>query len=124
MNCVVSHKIVNSEEKIIKNNISATYEKNILKYKSDEDHIKLTISRDNIIMTKDNLSSETILNFIEGKKTTSQYKIKLLNSIIDISVLTNKLQISSDRIYIEYEIWFDLEYSGKFIYELNIREMK
>ena len=119
---LIDYKIKNNEEDLIKKNIDAMYENNIITFKDEEDSIKLIINNDNITMVKDNLSSKTTLNFILNKKTDSEYEIKLLNTIIDLKVLTNKLEISKERIYIEYEIWFDSEYSGKFKYEINIKE--
>ena len=119
---LIDYKIKNIEEDLIKKNIDAIYENNILTFKDEKDSIKLIINNDNITMIKDNLSSKTTLNFILNKKTDSEYEIKLLNTIIDLKVLTNKLEISKERIYIEYEIWFDSEYSGKFKYEINIKE--
>ena len=123
LKCLIDYKISNPEEDFIKNNIDADYSNNEITFKDANDSIKLIINKDNIIMIKDDLSSKTTLNFILNKKTNSEYFIKVLNTIIDLKVLTNKLEISKDKIYIEYEIWFDTEYSGKFNYEINIKEM-
>lgn len=120
---LIDYEILNPDEKIFKNNIEATYKDDEISYKDDKDSIKLIIKKDNIIMIKDNFSSETTLNFIENKKTESQYLIKSLNMFITLKVLTNKLNIEKDKINIEYEIWFDDEYSGKFKYDLYIKEM-
>ena len=124
LKCLIDYKIINSEEKTVKNNIISDYTNNTLSYKDESDNMKLIINKDNIIMIKDNLTSITTLNFIKNKKTDSEYKIKVLNTIIDMKVLTNKLEINDDKIHIEYEIWFDEEYSGKFEFEISIKEME
>ena len=124
LKCLIDYKIDNIEDEFIKKDIQAEYINNEITFKDENDSIKLIINNDNIIMIKDDLPSKTTLNFILNKKTSSEYFIKAINTIIDLKVLTNKLEISKERIYIEYEIWFDDEYSGKFKYELNIKEMK
>lgn len=123
LKCIIDYKIINNEENYIKNNINAEYNDNTLSYKDDHENIKLIINDDNIVMIKDDLPSKTTLNFIPNKKTTSEYYVKAIDMLIDLKVLTNKLEINKERIYVEYEIWFDDEYSGKFNYEINIKEM-
>lgn len=123
LKCFIDHKIQNNEENIQKENIKAIYNDNKLSYKDENDSIKLTINTDNIVMVKDNLTSTITFNFKQGKKEESQYFIKLLNSYINMIVNTRILEISTYRIYIEYEIWLEDEYSGIFKYELIIKEM-
>ena len=123
LKCFIDHKIQNNEENIQKENIKAIYNDNKLSYKDENDSIKLTINTDNIVMVKDNLTSTITFNFKQGKKEESQYFIKLLNSYINMTVNTRILEISTYRIYIEYEIWLEDEYSGIFKYELIIKEM-
>lgn len=124
LKCLIDYKIINPDETIEKNNIDAIYEDNKMSYKDDVDSMNITINEDNIVMTKDNFSSTTTLNFIKDKKTDSEYFIKSLNSKLNVKVKTNILEITDNKIYIEYEIWFEEEYSGKFIYDLYIKEME
>lgn len=123
LKCLIDYKINNPDEEIIKNDINAIYNEDGITFKDDKDSIKIKIDNDNIIMIKDNFSSKTTLNFIKGKKTNSEYIIKPLNMTMDIKVQTSELIIEDNRIYIEYETWFDSEYSGKFKYDLEIKEM-
>ena len=123
LKCLIDYKIGNPENEFIKKDIPAEYINNEITFKDEHDSIKLIINNDNIIMIKDDLPSKTTLNFILNKKTDSEYYVKAVDMIIDLKVLTNKLEINKERIYIEYEIWFDDEYSGKFNYEINIKEM-
>ena len=92
-------------------------------FKDDIDSIKLTINKDNIIMIKENIDSKFTFNFIKDKKTELEYFIKMFNSYLDGEVLTNNLIIKNNYIYIEYELYLQDEYMGKFKYELNIKEM-
>lgn len=123
LKCLVEYKIYNNEEKILKNNIKAVYNDNKLSFRDDNDSIKISINTDNIIMTKENLTSTITFNFIKDKKTEGKYFIKLLNSYVNMTIYTKVLEISTYRIYIEYEIWLEEEYSGIFKYELIIKEM-
>ena len=123
LKCLIDYKIDNPEERISRNDIKAIYNDNEITFKDDKDSIKIKINNDNITIIKDNFSSKTTLNFIKGKKTDSEYIIKPLNMTMDLKVLTSELIIEDNRIYIEYETWFDTEYSGKFKYDLEIKEM-
>jgi len=124
LNCLIDYIINNSEQEINKKNINELYKDNELTFKDGNDCIKIIINTDNIIMIKDDLTSKTTLNFILNEKTESEYYIKSLNMIIDLKVLTSLLTISKEKINIEYEVWFDSEYSGKFKYEIEIKELK
>ena len=98
------------------------------------DHIKQKLSlvpnkpgcylmknKDNIIMIKENIDSKFTFNFIKNKKTELEYFIKMFNSFLDGEILTNELIIKDNYINIEYELWIQDEYMGKFKYELNIK---
>lgn len=120
---LVDFNIQNNEEQFSKNNIEARYKDNELSFKYDNESIKIKINKDNIIIQKENSESLLTFNFIENKKENCEYLIKELNFYLDMKVLTNKLLIKENSIYIEYELWIQDEYSGKFIYEINIKEM-
>lgn len=120
LKCLVDYKIVNNEENISKNNIDADYNNNVLTFKDDLDSMKLEINKNNIIMVKDNIDSRFTFNFIKGKKTDLEYYIKMFDSYLDGKIQTNELIIKDNYINIEYELWLQDEYMGKFKYELNI----
>ena len=119
----INYKIENSEESFIKKNIESDFSNNMLTFKDELDSIKITINKDNIIMVKDNIESKFTFNFIKNKKNDIEYYIKLINSYLDGQLLTNELIIKKDYIYIEYELWIQDEYIGKYKYELNIKEI-
>ena len=123
LKCLIDYKIINPDETIEKRDIKAIHTEDKINYIDDKDNISIILSNNNIIMTKDNFSSKTTLNFIKDKKTDSEYFIKSLNSKLNVKVKTNILEITHNKIYIEYEIWFEEEYSGKFTYDLCIKEM-
>ena len=123
MRCLVDYKIINNDENLEFNGIEANLKNNILTFKDEIDSIKITINKDNIIMEKESLESQISFNFIKDKKNEAKYYIKLFNSYLNAEILTNKLEISDNSIYIEYELWVEDEYMGIFRYELNIKEM-
>lgn len=123
MKKLLDYKIINNDENISKNNIECEYKNNVLTFIDDEDSMKLTINKDNIIMLKDNIDSKFTFNFIKNKKTNLEYFIKMFNSFLDGEILTNELIIKDNYINIEYELWIQDEYMGKFKFELNIKEM-
>lgn len=115
--------IQNNDDCIKKSNINAFYKKNKeLKFNYDNESIKISINKDNIVMEKENNDSLIIFNFILNKNTETKYYIKSLDSYIDTKIKTNKLIINEDKIYIEYELWLSFEYSGLFKYQIDIKE--
>ena len=116
-------KLKNNDETIIKENIDGDKKNKVLSFKYDNESIKIDINEDNIVMHKDNSESILSFNFVKNKKTDCEYFIKELNFHIDTKVLTNEILIKDDQIYIEYELWLQDEYTGKFIYEISIREV-
>lgn len=124
MKYLVDFKLKNNDEFIEKNNIEAIYTKNKqLSFKYDDEKVQIDTNNNNVIMKKENNDSKIIFNFILNKKTQTKYYIKELEFYIDTEVLTNKLIIRDNNIYIEYELWLSGEYTGKFIYEIVIKEM-
>ena len=123
LKCKIDYNIINNEENISKNNIESEYKKNLLSFMDDTDSMKITVNKDNIIMIKENFDSKFTFNFIKNKKTNLEYFIKMFNSYLDGEILTNELIIKDNYINIEYELWIQDEYMGKFKYELNIKEM-
>ena len=123
MKCLVDYKIINNQENLEFKDVEATYKDNKLSFMDENDSMKITINKDNIIMEKESLASQITFNFIKDKKTEVKYYIKLFNSYLNTDILTNVLEISDNRIYIEYELWVEEEYMGIFKYELIIKEM-
>lgn len=117
-------KLKNNDETIIKENINGDKKNNVLSFKYDNESIKIDINKDNIVMHKDNSESILSFNFIKNKKTVCEYFIKELNFYIDTKVLTNEILINDNQIYIEYELWLQDDYTGKFIYDLKLKEVK
>lgn len=123
LKCLLDYKIINNDEEIIRSNVESEYKNNELSFIDEIDSIKLSISKDNIIMVKDNIDSKFTFNFIKGKKTTLEYYIKMFNSYLDGDILTNELVIKDNYILIEYELWIQDEHMGNFKFELSIKEM-
>ena len=123
MKCLVDYNIINNNENLQFKDVEAVFKNNILSFKDENDSIKITINNDNIIMDKESIASNITFNFIKDRKTEVKYYIKLFDSYLNTCILTNKLEISNRRIYIEYELWVEDEYMGIFKYELNIKEM-
>ncbi len=119
----IDYKITNNDETINKNNISAEYKKDeCLNFKDKDEVINISFDNKNIVMKRDTEKSSITFNFSLNKKTESKYYIKDMNFYIDTKVLTNNLIFDNKRIIIEYELWLSDEYSGKFKYEIIIKE--
>lgn len=120
----IDYKIKNNDEILKKENLEAVYKVNeYLKIKDIDENINISFNNGNIIMERDNNESNLLFNFVLDKETESKYFIKNLNFYIDTKVKTNHLQIDSDKIIIEYDLWLSDEYSGNFKYEIILKEV-
>lgn len=119
----IDYIINNNDERIKKENIEAKYKENeYLKIIDEEENINITFDNGNIIMERDSIDSNIIFNFILNKETESKYFIKDLNFYINTKVITNNIIVDNNKILIEYELYLQDEYSGKFKYEITIKE--
>ena len=76
---------------------------NIISFKHDNNRIKLKISNNNLIFTKED--EETILtyNFISNKKTTDNtYKLKKENLVAGLEIETKTIKINENSILVEF----------------------
>ena len=120
--CIVDFTIKNNEQEIIEKNIQAKKDNNKIIFNSNNDKFVITIS-DKVIIEKENEDSLIIFDFVLNKETESKYYIKKLDFYIDTKILTNYLFIDNNNVKIEYELWLNEEYSGKFNYEFSIKEV-
>lgn len=115
--------IKNNDEEVSKYDIKAIYNENKgIEFNYDKESIKITINKDNIIMKKENDESIITFNFNLNKKTETKYYLKDLGFYIDTEILTNKLIIEKEKIYIEYKLWLQGEEAGEFKYQIDIKE--
>lgn len=115
--------IKNNDEELNKKNIEGILNNNILSFNSDNDIFSIDINNDNIIMKKENNDSLMIFNFKKDEETETKYYIKELNFYIDTKILTNNIKKESESLLIEYELWLSNEYTGKFRYEILMKEL-
>lgn len=115
---IISFYLKNNDE-IIKKNLSIyNKEKNILKFNIDND--SYIIDLDKFILTKDNNESTLNFKFNDKKETYGTYYIKDINITMDAKIKTNKLIYKDNKLEIDYELYLQDEYIGKF--ELIIKE--
>ena len=115
---IINFYLKNNDE-IIKKNISIyNKEKNILKFSIDDDNYNIDLNK--LILIKEN--SESLLNFKfnDKKETNGTYYIKDINITMDARIKTNKLIYKDSKLEINYELYLQDEYIGKF--ELIIKE--
>ena len=115
---IISFYLKNNDE-IIKKNISIyNKEKNILKFNIDNDSYNIDL--DKFILIKDSNESTLNFKFNDKKKTNGTYYIKDINITMDARIKTNKLIYKDNKLEINYELYLQDEYIGKF--ELIIKE--
>ena len=115
---IISFYLKNNDE-VIKKDIS-TYkiEKNKLKFNIDNDKYKIDL--DKFILIKDNSESTLNFKFNNKKETNGTYYIKDINITMDARIKTNKLLYKDNKLEINYELYLQDEYIGKF--ELIVKE--
>lgn len=122
--CYIDYNIKNNDEIIKKKDIQAIYKKNKnIKFMDDDSLFNITLNNDKLILEKETNDSQIIFEFIENKKTQTKYYIKDLDFYIDTEIKTNLLEIDESNIMVEYELWLSNEYTGKFKYEIKIKEL-
>ena len=121
-NYFVDFSLQNNEEKIEKKDIKLKKENNIMTFLSDNEKFKMTLN-DNIILEKDNDESLIVFDFKLNEETSSKYYIKDLDFYIDTKIKTKQLEIKDNYIFIEYDLWLSVEYTGNFKYEVKFKEV-
>lgn len=119
-NVKIDFKIKNNDDEFVYRNIKGFKDKNSLNFEHEGN--KFNFDLDNSILKKENNESILILNFKKDKKTDSNYYIKEIDLYIDTKVLTKSLIIDNNSVKIEYELWLNDEYTGKYLYEMKIKE--
>lgn len=121
-NVLISLVISNQNEKKELTNIYGIINNNKLTFKDKNDKYKFDLS--NLILEKENNESILKIHFKKSKYTYSKYFIKTYNRYFDIKVLTNEIYNYNNNIKLNYEMWITDEYTGKFKFELKIKEEK
>ena len=115
---IISFYLKNNDETIKKNISIYNKEKNILKFNIDNDSYNIDL--DKFILIKDSNESALNFKFNDKKETYGTYYIKDINITMDAKIKTNKLIYKDNKLEIDYELYLQDEYIGKF--ELIIKE--
>jgi len=117
---IISFYLKNNDETIKKDNIDYKLKKNELTFNIDNDKYRLNL--DKYTLYKDN--SESILNFIfnDKKERKGKYYIKELDFYMDAKIKTNKLIYKDNKLEINYELYLQDEYIGKFELKITVKE--
>lgn len=81
---------------------------------------KLNISKEDIILVRENNEFKNTLIFSLNKQTVSNYLLKENNLLIDINIKTKKIEKDNDKITIIYEV---MESSETYEYQIEMRNM-
>ena len=117
---MISFYLKNNDEIIKKDNIEYKRKKDELLFNIDNDKYKVNLSK--FILNKDN--SESTLDFIfnDKKETKGTYYIKDMNFYMDARIKTNKLIYKNNKLEIDYELYLQDEYIGKFVLKITVKE--
>lgn len=91
-----------------------------MQYKVDNIMHKLNISKEDIILVRENNEFKNTLIFSLNKQTVSNYLLKENNLLIDINIKTKKIEKDNDKITIIYEV---MESSETYEYQIEMRNM-
>ena len=117
---IISFYLKNNDETIKRDNIDYKLKKNELTFSIDNDKYKFNL--DKYTFYKDN--SESTLNFIfnDKKETSGTYYIKELDFYMDAKIKTKKLIYKDNKLEINYELYLQDEYIGKFEIKITVKE--
>ena len=117
---IISFYLKNNDEVIKRDNIDYKIKNNELIFTIDKDKYKINL--DKYILNKDN--SESTLNFIfdDKKEKKGTYYIKDMDFYMDARIKTNKLIYKDNKLEIDYELYLQDEYIGKFVLKITVKE--
>ena len=117
---IISFYLKNNDEVIKKENINYKIKNKELIFTIDKDKYKINL--DKYILNKEN--SESTLNFIfdDKKETKGTYYIKDMDFYMDARIKTNKLIYKDNKLDIDYELYLQDEYIGKFRLKITVKE--
>ena len=117
---IISFYLKNNDEVIKKENINYKIKNKELIFTIDKDKYKINL--DKYILNKEN--SESTLNFIfdDKKETKGTYYIKDMDFYMDARIKTNKLIYKDNKLEINYELYLQDEYIGKFVLKITVKE--
>ena len=120
-NLLIDFYLKNNEENISKKNINAKLKHNQLTFEIEND--KYVVERGkNISLKKENSDSLLEFNFIDNKCVEGKYYIKELDFYMDAKVKTNKIINKDNKLEINYELYLQDEYIGKFELIITVKE--
>ena len=83
----------------------------------------VNLSKDMVILSREDEEKRFILKFINKKQTKSFYEIISLNSKMDLIVDTKKLDINSNSLFIKYDLYLNNQFVDSFSYNLEWRDL-
>ena len=98
-------------------NIDYTYKNKKLIFNTPENNYKFIIDK-SIQMNKENNESKIEMLFINDKESNGIYTIKELNTIFNLNIETNNLEITDKSVIIDYELSIEEENAGVFRIEI------
>ena len=97
-------------------------EKNIIKYKEEDLQVTIQILDNKVLIERKNEEYDLNLIFSQNEKITCKYQVDFIGLNLEIDVYTKILEIEENRIYINYELFYDDKSFGTFEYKLLIME--
>ena len=111
----------NGEENI--NNKKAILKDNKISYDRNGFIMNIIYEDEKIFITRENNDVKIDLEFKKDQSLITKYHIKDINTIIKLETITKELSILDNRIYINYDLYMNEEFSDSFEFELEWRDL-
>ena len=108
-----------TENTIEKIDTSAIKNKNKISYIIDNTKYRLDLLTEKIILKRESNEFIHSMVFKENKETKTEYYIKTLNTSLDIKILTTKINITDNKIEINYKI---IDSNSEYIYLIEMSD--
>ena len=95
---------------------------NTIVYTEEELRVKITILKNKVIMNRKSEDYNLNLEFVENQTIKCKYEVKSVGLNIDVDVFTKLLEIESNIIYVNYQLFNDGKPIGTFEYKLMFKE--
>ena len=117
---IISFYLKNNEEILKKDNIESKIKKNTIKFNIDNDNYKIDLNQ--FVLEKENSESRLCFIFSDKKETNGTYYIKDMDFYMEARIKTNKLVYKDNKLDIDYELYLQDEYIGKFELKITVKE--
>lgn len=120
---IINHNIKSTKENDVLKEKKGILKDNTITYNHKGVIIKITFLNNKVFFERENKDMKIYLEFEKNKSIITKYVIKDLGIELKLESITKELVINDNNIIIEYDLYMNGEFSDRFKYELEWRDL-